>query len=183
MSKKLLNIFLLLATAVMYFMFISPLYKGTGGVFSLGEGIKTLSTTKAEYDVALAEADNIIEDARQKLEGYRKITEEEKRKMMIMVPQSVDTIRLLHELDRLSVTTGLAFDSLSVAELSKSSNGVGSIGVSINVKTTYSQFKRFTEVLERSMRLFSIKSVTFTAPETEGDLISFGVMLETYYLP
>lgn len=183
MSKKLLNILLLLVAFVTYYIFIGPLYSGTGGVFSFGEGVKTLKNKRAEYDSALVEARKLVADAGGKMEAYNKISSEEKKKISIMVPESVDTLRLLHEISMLSITSGMPFTNLAVSDAVPTSNGKGVITINLSVKTTYSRFKEFMKVIESSMRLLAVRSVTFSAPETDGEPVTFSVILETYYLP
>lgn len=181
MPKKQLNILLLLISFFLYYVFIGPLYKGVGGVFSFGEGVSTLKNKKAEYDSALVEAERLLKDAKEKVVAYQKISEEEKRSMKIMLPESVDKIRLLHELSAISVSTGIPLKDLMVSENQAQADGKGVVNLSFTTKTTYSTFKELMSVIEKSMRLYSVKTVAFNAPE-EGGLISFNVTLETYYL-
>lgn len=181
MPKKQLNILLLLISFFLYYVFIGPLYKGTGGVFSFGEGVSTLKNKNAEYDSALAEADRLLQDAKEKVTAYQKISEQEKTAMKIMLPESVDKIRLLHELNTISVTTGIPLKDLMTSENQAQADGKGVVNLSFTTKTTYARFKELMSVIEKSMRLYSVKSVSFSAPD-EGDLITFNVTLETYYL-
>ena len=46
----------------------------------------------------------------------------------------------------------------------------------------YENFKKLMDTFEKSMRLFSIQAVSFTAPEKDGDLTSYDVKLQTYYI-
>lgn len=183
MSKKILNILLILTTFFTYYVFINPLYSGMGGVFSFGEGVKTLKNKKAEYDSAVMEADKLVKDAQEKVEAYDKLSEEERERMSVMLPESVDTIRLMHEISMLSITSGMPVSNLAVSESEPASNGKGVVTVNLSVKSSYAKFKEFMKVIENSMRLFSVKSVTFNAPETDGEPVTFNVILETYYLP
>lgn len=182
MSPKLLNILLIMGSFFLYYVFIGPLYKGTGGVFAFGDGIVTLKDKKVEYDAALVEAGKILSDAQKKRDDYAKITPEDKAAMEIMLPRSVDKIRLLHEMSALSVSTGIPFSDLTASDGQMQGEGKGSMAVSFSTKTTYPKFKELMNVIEKSKRLFSIKNISFSAPEGESGLINFSVKLETYYL-
>jgi Tfp pilus assembly protein PilO len=185
MSKNLLNLLLVVTVFAMYYLVIGPIYSGTGGVWQPKDSIQSLRTINAQYDETLAQADGLYNQAQTLRAQYANVSPEQKAKMEIMVPNSIDKIRLLDEVDNLGRQTGLIFDSLAYAEGAASGAGsvaLGSASISFTVKTNYPKFKELMDNFEKSLRLFSVQNVSFSAPSKEGDLTSYQVKLNTYYL-
>ena len=177
MTPKLLNILLLICSAVLYYLFITPLYSGvSSGVWSPGEkSVKALIKQKSGYETTLLEADKVVSQAKILQKKYENYDEETKRKIMLMVPESVDSI-LLDELTR------IVSDSGPVEGITIRNKGEGEYIVSFSVITTYTQFKTFITYWEKSMRLFSLQSVTFSPGKNDEALIKFNVEFSTYYM-
>lgn len=183
MSKNLLNLLLIVTAFAVYYLAIGPLYSGTGGVWQPSNSISTLQAMNTQYDATLGQADGLYSQAQTLRAQYANVSLDAKAKMEIMVPNSIDKIRLLDEVDSIGKQTGLAFDSLAYSE--GSSGGtvpLGTAGISFTVKTNYPKFKELMDNFEKSLRLFSIQSVSFAAAAKEGDLITYQVKLGTYYL-
>jgi hypothetical protein len=182
MSKNLLNLLLIVAIFAMYYLVISPMYKGTGGVWQPQQSITMLKEMNKQYDETLAQAESLSVQAEQLKSDYARISDEDKAKMAIMVPDSIDKVRLLSEVVNVASKIGMPLNELSYAEGASNQSGRGSALVSFTTKTTYAKFKEFIDAFEKSMRLYSIQSVSFSAPDKEGELINFQVKLETYYM-
>lgn len=182
MSKNLLNLLLIVTVFAMYYLVISPIYNGIGGVWQPALSIPQLRNMNAQYDTTLAQADTLYNQAQTLRAQYANVSPEEKQKMEMMVPNSVDKIRLLDEVDAIGKKTGLALDSLSYSEGTSAINGLGAAGISFIVKTNYPKFKELMDNFEKSLRLYSVQTVTFSSPAKDGDLTSYQVKLNTYYL-
>lgn len=182
MSKNLLNLLLIVGTFAVYYLLIGPVYKGVGGVWQPAESVQSLRELKNQYDETLNQADNLFTQAETLRSQYSRVTDEQKAKMKVMVPDSIDKVRLLSEVYNISVLAGIPFNELAYSEGPSTSNGRGSAGISFTVKTTYPKFKVLMDTFEKSLRLFSIQSVTFAAPEREGDPTAYQVKLETYFI-
>jgi hypothetical protein len=182
MSKNLLSLLLLVATFAVYYLLIGPLYKGTGGVWQPTESVQSLMALNTEYDQTLALADSLYSQATSLQAQYSKISVDDKAKMAIMVPESIDKVRLLSEVSNLVESTGLTASDIGVTDGNSALPGRGVMNVSFTVKTNYPKFKELMDDVEKSMRLYSIQNVTFSAPAKEGDLTSYQVQLQTYYL-
>jgi hypothetical protein len=182
MSKNLLNLLLIVTVFAVYYLVIGPMYKGTGGVWQPTESIPQLKSMNAQYDVTLAQADTLYNQAQTLRAQYANVSAEQKQKMELMVPNSIDKIRLLDEVDAIGKETGLALDSLSYAEGASATAALSAASVSFIVKTNYPKFKELMDNFEKSLRLYSVQTVTFSAPTKEGDLTSYQVKLTTYYL-
>ncbi len=182
MSKNLLTILLIVGTFAVYYLLIGPLYKGVGGVWQPAESIKSLIEQEKQYNETLNQAGDLFAQAETLRSEYSRVSDEQKAKMKIMVPDSIDKVRLLSEVYNISVEAGIPFNELAYSDGQSTTEGRGSAGISFTVKTTYPQFKVLMDTFEKSMRLFSIQSVIFTAPERESDPTSYQVKLETYFI-
>jgi hypothetical protein len=183
MSKNLLNLLLIVTVFAMYYLVIHPFYSGTGGVWQPSTSIQSLQDMNTQYDVTLAQADSLYTQAQTLRAQYANISDEQKQKMQMMVPGSIDEIRLLDEVQGIGAQTGLYLDNLSYSENGGGAvSSLGSAGISFTIKTTYPKFKELMDNFEKSLRLFSIQNVSFSASEVEGSPLSFQVKLSTYYL-
>ncbi len=182
MSKKLLYVLLGLGSFVIYYQGIRPLYFGEGEIWQPAAGIQSLRDLNAEYDQTIQEAETLKAQADSLKADYTAIPENQVKEMQVMVPDSVDKVRLLSEMSKVLTSQGFSSQSLSITEEAGGTDGKGAYSVSFNVKTTYPRFKELIETFEKSMRLLSVRTVSFTAPEKEGDLISYDVKFITYYL-
>ncbi len=182
MSKNLLNLLLIVATFALYYLAIGPLYTGTGGVWQPAASVQSLRTLNSQYDETLSQADSLFTQAETLRGQYSRISNDQKDKMKIMVPDTIDKVRLLSEVHAIGVQSGLILSELAYSEGQTLATGRSSAGVSFAVKTTYPQFKALMGTLEKSLRLFSVQSVTFSAPEQEGSPTTYQVKLETYFI-
>lgn len=182
MSKNLLTLLLIVSTFAVYYLAIGPLYTGTGGVWQPAESVKALRTLNTQYDETLTQADNLFTQAETLRNQYARISDDQKDKMKVMVPDSIDRVRLLSEVSTIGILSGLPLSELSYSDGPVLSTGRGAVGISFSVKTNYQQFKALMDTFEKSMRLFSIQSVTFTSPEQEGSPVTYQVKLETYFI-
>ncbi|MEZ0208848.1 MAG: type 4a pilus biogenesis protein PilO [Candidatus Paceibacterota bacterium] len=184
MSKNLLNLLLIVTAFAVYYLVINPLYTGVGSVWQPSSSIKSLKDMNVQYDTTLAQADGLYNQAQTLKAQYTNISPTQKEKMELMVPNSIDKIRLLDEVQGVGKERGLYLENLSYSEGGTNIGALtlGSVGVSFTVKTSYPKFKELMDDFEKSLRLFSIQSVSFSSPEKEGDLFLFQVKLITYYL-
>lgn len=181
MSKTLLNLLLIVATFAVYYLVIGPVYTGMGGVWQPAESVQSLKLLNTQYDETLAQADNLYSQAETLRSQYARISNDQKEMMKVMVPDSIDKVRLLSEVNNVFAQTGFTPNELAYSE-GNSTPTRGVVNISFSVKTNYTRFKQLMDVFEKSMRLFSVQSVTFETPEKEGEPTSYQVKLETYYL-
>jgi hypothetical protein len=178
MSPKLFNTLLILTTVVLYYMVTNPLYTGvSSALYTVDAGVGSLKNTVAEYDVAVSQVDVLIRDSRSLQKEYDGFSEETRKNIMVMVPQSVEELRLLSEMTSIATESGIALEGLTVKD-----KGTGRYSITFSVKTTYQKFKDFITRYEKSMRLLSLDSVNFNAGTSDDDIIKFTVSLSTYYL-
>lgn len=181
MSPKILNSLLLLISFIMYNKVIDPLYFGSESpFFNPEENVPSLVKKIDTYDATIKEVKNIINKATEAKKQYEAISVEDKKKMLLMVPTSIDDIKLLKELTLSGDPekgTGLPIDNLGAKDKTN-----GEYSVSFSVLTTYDNFKKYMEYWENSLRLYTINSITFGPGKTEDDVIKFTIDMTTYYM-
>ncbi len=182
MSKKLLNFLLAAASFALYYVVIGPLYSGIGSIWQPERGITQLKQTNEDYGNTLSQADALVKQATTLRTQYSAIPETTKQNMKLMVPDSVDPVRLISELTNLGIKTGIPLDSITYAAGQNTSDTYGSYRISFTVKTSYPRFKELMHNIETSLRLLSVQNVTFSLPDKDTKITSFQVTLETYYM-
>lgn len=177
MKPRDLNILLIVASVALYYLIISPLYSGGSSLlFESGQDITTLTKTRDTYDKTIEEVPRLIALGQNLKKEYDSIQEEDRKKILTMVPVSVDEIKLLSEITNIGAESGVILDGMGIKDMG------GEYSVSFNVSTTYTNFKNIITFWEKSMRLFTLQSVTFTPGKTDMDPIKFSVALSTYYM-
>lgn len=177
MSPKLFNSLLIIVSVVLYFYVIDPLYTGADAVFwNSGPSIQSLNVLKNQYQATIDGVSGILQEAKDLEKEYNSFDATTTKNMMIMVPSSIEEVRLLSELTEMANLSGFSIEGLNVKDKS------GEYTVNFTMNTTYPKFKTFMYKFETSMRLFTLKSVSFTPSKDETELIKFSVELSTYYM-
>ncbi len=177
MSPKLFNTLLIISSIVLYFYVVKPLYTGVAsGLWVPEQSVQSLLDSKKQYDATIVGVDAIIRQGKTTLTQYNTFDDATKNTMMIMVPTSIDEVKLLSELTKIANDSGFAIEDLSVKDKT------GEYTVTFVIKTTYPNFKRFIANYEKSMRLLTLKSASFIPSKDERDIIKFNVELTTYYM-
>lgn len=182
MSPKLLNLLLIVLSFTIYYLVISPLYSGVGAIWQPEKSITSLKMLNTQYDQTLSQAEGLLKQADALRREYGSLDEASKQKMLVMVPQNIDPLRLLSEMNLIAAESGIGLGAVTYADIPQATKLAGAYQLSFAVKTTYPKFKEFMHNYENSLRLFSLQAVSFAAPEEPGDLIPFQVKMNTYYL-
>ncbi len=178
MSPKLLNILLIISSWVLYNYVIDPLYFGTDSFFiESGQDIKGLVQKSKTYDKTIEIVPGLIKQAKLDQENFENILEKDKKNILVMVPVSVNEIKLMNEIANIGTDSGLVLDGMGVKD-----KGGGFYSISFSVITTYTKFKKFITYWENSMRLLTLQSVSFSPGKTEEDEVKFSVELTAYYM-
>lgn len=182
MSPKLINILLILSSFALYYLVIGPLWTGGGPIWAPEHGISSLTSLESQYKDTASSADDLSKQGEKLKSQFKAIDDATKQKMALMVPQKIDKVRLLSEVDNIANQSGVALSNVSAVDVATVDKLKGSYNISFSVKTTYTKFKEFMRNYENSLRLFTLESVNFSAPDKIDDLTDFKVILKTYYL-
>lgn len=194
MSPKLLNILLILIPVVAYYGVFDPLYNGNPGlVWTPAAALPVLQTRNVQYTDALNQVALIKQSSAKLGKDYDAIPGDIKNSVGILLPDSIDPIRLRNEVLAIADNAGIPISGLDVTVNSKSSSDkLGAYLVAFNIKGHYSEFKKFMEVYERNMRFFTLSGLTIRRPEKKAgeindpqlndkELLNFTITSVVYY--
>lgn len=181
MSPKLLNTLLILASVVLYYVVMGPLWSGNGNVWAPEKPISKLIDDQKQYDSAVSKAEELFTQGKELKTQYANVGDATKEKMLQMVPQSIDPPRLLNEVMNISYKSNVGLTGLNYTDVGSVDALRGAYEISFGLKTTYTRFKEIMRNFDTSLRLYTLQSVSFSAPGDDG-LITFQVRLRTYYL-
>lgn len=175
-----------------FFALVSPLYKD----------ITTLKQEVAAYNQALDNS-KALENERDKLtKKYNSIDPANLEKLEKMLPNSVDNIRLILEIEKIAAPYGMILKEVkydtSGADENNDTNIVqageavqiysknyGSWDLAFSTEGTYVNFLNFIKDLEKNLRIVDIASIQFSSTDnalTKSDAYKYGFKIKTYWL-
>ncbi len=176
--KYLMPIIFIIAAVAGFFLYTNPQYT-------------KLRAKMGEYQ-KIVEANNkatTLRAVRQKLsEDRNKIAEADVDKLSKMIPDSVENVGLIIDIDNIASKYGMRIRNTKINEsAARTGNAVGpdarkygAITLSFAVTSTYDNFLLFLKDLESSVRLVDLTALTFSSAK-EGRY-DFNVTLQTYWL-
>ncbi|MEN9881087.1 MAG: hypothetical protein RLZZ308_270 [Candidatus Parcubacteria bacterium] len=180
MSPKLLNILLVLLPAVLYFGYIDPMYTGDPGlVWTPEKNIRGMQSLNVQYANTLNQVTAIERGAVKLSRDFEGVKEEDKLKMSIMMPDTIDQVKLRNEVITIAANSGVAIDGLKVEKDLKGEKGLNAYNVSFSMRTQYPTFKTFVENYERSMRFFNIEQLAIQRPEQDDSSAQKAIIEDT----
>lgn len=193
MLRFIVPIILIGVSIATFFTFTNPLFKD----------INLLRAEVAAYDQALNNS-KTLENERDKLtQKYNSIGGENLNKLQKFLPESVDNIRLILEIEKLAIPYGMAlkdvkYDAIQ-KESSKNSPGIISGGIAtaetrkdygiwnleFSTEGSYNNFIHFIKDIENNLRIVDIASLSFTSSSGSNfssDVYKFNLKIKTYWL-
>lgn len=192
MTKAILS-FIFLGVAVASFVFyIKPTY----------DNAQTYKADIARYDSALEKTKEIQTLKRDLLTRYNLFAGDNLDRLLKMVPDHVDNVRLVLDLDGIASQYGLRVQNVSAEAVAKadakdSATLVGgqteeayqSLTLQFEVVATYQDFLSLLHDLESSLRIVEVESISLTpyGNTGEGDasqdaLYNFSIVMRTFWL-
>lgn len=126
---------------------------------------------------------------------YNRITDDERARLQKLLPDTLDNVRLVNDMNAIAAQQGLAIRNITVggegtpgttntknaaADAASRKRRYGTLSLAFSVTATYDEFDSFLRELERSLRLVDVRSVSVkSSPNRRYD---FAVVLETYWL-
>lgn len=195
-------IFLLIiigASVATFFMVIKPRY----------DTLQTVKNDVTNYDSSLETAEKLKISREELIAKYNSIPKTDLDGIKTLLPDSVDNIRLIIQLDSLATKNGLSTlrsvdyrsdasgatgsgESTTTTEMqgvSSSGKSYGEFVVSFQTSGQYKNFLAFLSDLEQNLRLVDVTAIDFTAAPTDESSgtqastnMSYKVTLKTYWL-
>lgn len=166
--------------------------------------VKSLQSRIGEYNAALDKARELQELKRSLLARYNTFSTEQLDRLTKMLPDHVDNVRLVLDLDAMATRYGMAVQNVVISKkeiVSKDTTVIGAIGeqklkydsltLEFSTEGTYTSFAQFIQDLESSLRIvelnaFSIEQAQVARGADEAaptePVYRFDLSLRTYWL-
>lgn len=176
--SNIVSIILILTSVGAFFGFIDPTYKS----------IKELGTEKQGYSRALDNSKQLQAERDKFLEKYNAVSAGDREKLLKMLPDNIDNVRLIIDIDEMARKFGVPIGGFNASMSDDKSTVIGTsdapygtLTLSFNVTASYTTFLAFMRDLERSLRILDISSIQFGASDT-SQVYDYEVTIKTYWL-
>ena len=178
----------------LFVVFTNPIYQDVQG----------LRTQVASYDQALTNAEQLRAVREQLLQKYNGFSKDNIAKVSKMVPDNVDNIRLILEIQGIASAYGMQIKNVKYdakaaagvetvvpqnATASADQNKIyGIFDMEFSTEGTYDNFVKFVSDMERSLRIVDINSVTFSSSDSTivtspaNTVYKYDLKFKTYWL-
>ena len=171
MGKTIFAIIGFIAAGGVFFFYTKPAYA------TIGE----LQAQIAQYEEALDKAAELQARKKELMDRRNAFNQNDIIRLQTMLPDHVDNIRLILELDSLASHYGMALENVDVATspsntsdqsavttISASAQKYDSLVLHFTTYGTYDTFRAFLKDLETSLRTVDLGSLTLSAQGTSG---------------
>jgi Tfp pilus assembly protein PilO len=188
MGKTIFAVILFGLAGAIFFLYTEPTYSGTG----------SLQAQISQYNLALSKAQQLDALKTKLVNQYNSMDPAQISRLETMLPDSVDNIGLILDLNNLAARYGLALENVDVSTPGSSAAQTGavggtgsgsqkydSLGLQFATYGTYDQFRSFLVALEQSLRMVDLQTLSITRQSTTGGaggLYRYDMTLKTYWL-
>ena len=172
-----------------FFMYTQPTY----------DSARILQQEVDKYNEALGKAAELQQLKQTLLSRYNAFDPESLDRLKKLLPDHVDNVRLVLDLDNLAGSHGMALQNVIISNPSSETGGGSSLGtigaarqkydsltLKFSTRATYPRFIQFLESLESSLRIVELVSLNLapdTPPAVSGEpQYRFDITLRTYWL-
>lgn len=173
--------------------------------------ISALKLSAASYDTAL-ENSKMLENERDKLTAkYNAISPDDLIKLKKLLPDNVDNIRLILEIEQIALPYGMVLKDVKYSTINTNTKtaetvagggsiqggvvaapeGYGAFDLEFSTSGTYDNFIAFTKALESNLRIVDISSISFSSDTGNSDnknktfspeIYKYDFKIKTYYI-
>lgn len=199
--KILFPISLILTSIIIFFFITNPFYKN----------VKELKNDVSIYNNALSSAKELQNKRDSLLEEYRNVRQEDKNRLNSFLPDTVNNIRFILEIERIANLHGMPLKNIkfeskdlpenqsedqsnemvaSSDEMVLDPKSYGVFPIEFVTEGSYDSFLFFLKDLEYNLRLMDIKQVSFLVPDpilekdskVDPNIYNFMLKVDTYWL-
>lgn len=181
--KNIISLILIAAAVWIFWSYTDPIYKEAGG----------LKEVRADYQTKLSQANEFRRKYENLSVAYQSFSEADIIRLSRLVPDTVDTVRLVMDVSDIAAKQGLLIKNIKISEPTKETkeNTNSSIGaaappandltlgairigtvnqdfnnidLSFSVTGSYERFIAFLQDLEKSLRILDVTEIKFTTP-------------------
>jgi len=185
MIRTITPIFSIIIALVVFFFFVKPMFAE----------IQQIQGETDQYQQAVGKATELNQLLTALVSKKRSYSAEEIERLEALVPQSVDEVKILADLNELAKSHSMLFGNIKVTsrdevvstgEQTAPSQTVSyddfvTSDITFGLIGTYEQFKAMLSDLEKSLVLMEITNITLSA--SDGPLQQFELTVRAYSLP
>ncbi len=190
--SRILPIVLIVLSAALGYLYIYPTWNND---------IATVQQQITNYQQALHAADTFDKEEKKLIAKRDSISQADQDKLMDYMPNSVDNIQLILDLNTLANSNGITLSNFSLqsgstgaqnssptasstgtGSLFNSSGGTNSLDLSVNASGTYSSFLNFLSSVELSQRPLDVVNLSLTSPSTYTGVYTYSMTFQIYWL-
>ena len=185
MIRSLISLVCLAGAVALFFLYTKPTY----------DGLQAKKAQITQYDLALDKAAELQRLKQSLLSRYNSFDPNDIERLHKLLPDHVDNVRLVLDLDTLATTHGLALQNVVISavetgDAQTKGNVIGpsddthqAITLKFATTGTYPKFVEFLTDLERSLRIVDVIDLKMAASGGTGEpQYRFDVVLRTYWL-
>lgn len=191
-----ISISLLVASVGVFLGYINPTYGAATGETELRmRSIQELREEQGRYTDALQKTREIEQARVGLLEKYNRITIENRERVEKLLPDHIDSVRLIIDINTLASQYGMTLKNITLLDAQTGArqqpkvSAIGpreerfkAVGLKFGVSGSYDDFRAFLKDLEQSLRLVDVGMLAFGARDLADSDYSYDVTLSTYRL-
>ncbi len=175
--STIVSIILLLASAGIFFGYIDPTYVNSQG----------LSSELGQYESALSNSKQLLTERDSLISKLNTFNQTDVNKLETLLPDSVDSVTLIIELDSIASKFGMNIRNFSANSQSQtgtlgvSATPYGTLSLTFTTTSSFSTFVAFLKTLESNLRLVDVTGISFSSA-SNNSVYDFTVTVNTYWL-
>ncbi len=181
--KSIMPLLLIIVSVGMFYTFLDPRY----------EQVQELANKKNQYEEALEKAEDLAAVRDTLLTKYNALPKENIAKLERVVPDNLNTVKLVADIDAIAGKYGIPVRSVRVTEEQVDNSQqiptefvpkpYKTTTIGFKASATYENLVPFLQDLEKSLQLIDVKTITFTADDGLNNGINdYDISINTYSL-
>jgi len=176
-SMKFFQAILLLISVVIFLLVIYPKQPE----------IERLEKERNEFEIVRAAGNELKEKKEELISRFSNIPKEEIERLENFLPDTVDNVRLLVDLDAIAKRKRLNITNITIdtQEATQKDNNdkskLGKVSISFSVILDYTEMKELLVELEESLRIVDVRKVEITSSQ-ETETFPMKLTIDTYWL-
>lgn len=177
-------IFLILASVGIFYGYTNSHYQGQ---VNGSKNIVSLLNERKQYLNALDKSSEFIEETNKLTKINNELSSDDLERLKKLLPDHIDNVRLIIDIDEMASKYGFRMQNIKIdngttgGDTIKSENKLyGTTVLSFSITASYGKFRSFVKDLEKSLRIFDIVGVSFTANDSGN--YDYDMIIKTYWV-
>ncbi len=183
--KSIVPAFLIAVSIGLYYLYINPHYAT----------VQNLKTESGQYQLALDKAHELENQRDVLLTKYNNFSQDDITRLNRILPDKVNTVKLVTDIDAIAKQYGIAIRSVSVSQTVTDNSQTIQVGagperayntttIAFKFSSTYPNLVSYLKDLEKSLQMIDIQYVRFEVLESDLNtgVHAYEVSFNTYWL-